>query len=51
MDQFTLQEAYRFQGEQVVKEEGVGVFQSTDNTSKEEATLVHVCVGEGGTAK
>lgn len=37
MDQFSLQEANRFQGEQVVKQEGVGVFESPDDTSKEKA--------------
>lgn len=35
MDEFSLQEANRFQGEQVVNQEGVGVFESTDDTPKD----------------
>lgn len=35
MDEFSLQEAHRFQGEQVVDEEGVWVFESTDDTAAE----------------
>lgn len=35
MDEFSLQEANRFQCEQVVNQEGVGVFESTDDTSKD----------------
>lgn len=34
MDELSLQKANRFQGEQVVKQEGVGVFESTNNTSE-----------------
>lgn len=33
MDELSLQEANRFQGEQVVDQEGVWVFKSTDDTS------------------
>lgn len=32
MDEFSLQKANRFQCEQVVDQEGVGVFQCTDDT-------------------
>lgn len=38
MDEFPLQEANRFQGEQVVKQESVGIFESTDDTSKRRQT-------------
>lgn len=31
MDEFPLQKAYRFQSQKVVKQEGVWVFQGTDN--------------------
>lgn len=33
MDVFSLQEANRLQSEQVVKQKGVGVFESTNNAS------------------
>lgn len=41
MDEFSLQEANRFQCEQVVEQEGVGIFESTDDTSEEKG---HRCI-------
>lgn len=35
MDEFPLQKAYRFQSQEVVKQEGVWVFQGTDNAPGE----------------
>ncbi len=35
MDELSLQEANRFQGEQVVNQESVGVFESPNDTSKD----------------
>lgn len=37
MDEFSLQETDRFQCQEVVHQEGVRVFQSTDDTPKDEA--------------
>lgn len=37
MDELSLQEPDRFQCEEVVHQEGVGVFQSTDDTPEDEA--------------
>lgn len=43
MDEFSLQETDRFQCQEVVHQEGVGVFQSTDNTPEDEAdACIHV---------
>lgn len=42
MDEFSLQEANRFQGEQVVKQESVGVFECTDDASKYKNTRMSV---------
>lgn len=44
MDEFSLQKTHRFQGEQVVQEKGVGVFESTNNTSKRESTQGDRCI-------
>ena len=45
MDEFSLQESNRFQGEQVVNQEGVGVFESTDDTSKDKGhKRMEVCM-------
>lgn len=46
MDEFSLQEAHRFQCEQVVDQEGVGVFESTDDASKDKGTQTHVFMYE-----
>lgn len=35
MDEFSLEEANGFEREQVVKQEGVGVLESSDDASKE----------------
>lgn len=44
MDELSLQEAYRFEGEQVVDQEGVGVFESTDDASINKGHIsVYVC--------
>lgn len=43
VDEFSLQETHRFQCQEVVHQEGVGVFQSTDDTPEDEAdTLIFV---------
>lgn len=39
MDEFSLQKTDRFQCQQVVHQEGVGVFQSTDDTPEDEADV------------
>lgn len=44
MDEFSLQETDRFQRQEVVHQEGVGVFQSTDDTPEDE---VDVCMSLG----
>lgn len=43
MNEFSLQETDRLQSEEVVHQEGVGVFQSTDDTPKDEARHVNIC--------
>lgn len=43
MDEFSLQEANRFQSEQVIDQEGVGVFESTDDTSSDKGHIPYVC--------
>ena len=45
MDEFSFQEANRFQGEQVVKQEGVGIFESADNTSIYKGTQMDLSMG------
>lgn len=40
VDEFPLQEADRFQSQEVVEKERVLVFQSTDNAPKEEGRIV-----------
>lgn len=48
MDEFSFQEANRFQGEQVVNQERVGVFESTDDTSKDKRhRWMYGCMYEG----
>lgn len=43
MDEFSLQETDRFQCQEMVHQEGVGVFQSTDDTPEETAdTCIYV---------
>lgn len=39
MDEFSLQKTDRFQRQQVVHQEGVGVFQSSDDTPEDEADV------------
>lgn len=47
MDEFSLQEANRFQGEQMVKQESVGVFESTDDASKCKNTWMDASMRNG----
>lgn len=42
MNEFSLQEADRFQGEQVVDQERVGVFESTDDASKDVGDVFNI---------
>lgn len=39
VDEFSLQEANRFKGEQVIHQEGVGVFESPNDTSEGEENI------------
>lgn len=51
VDELSFQETDRFQCQQMVHKEGVGVFQSTDDTPKEEEDTCKYCMCWGSTQR